>query len=266
MVDSANASGLDVQLDQYPYTASFTKLTILIPAWAMEGGQQEFLERVNDPEILEQIKSGILDNILFDRGAGDIKNVQFSKVSWMPEMENKTLADWAISKGLEPTPEVGADLVIEAQVKGGASMIYHAMDEGDVIRIMKHPKTMIASDGELSVPGEGYPHPRPYGTFPRVLGRYVRDKKVLTLEEAISKMTYLPAQRLGLEHRVELKEGNVADVVIFDPKTVKDRSTFSDPHQYPDGINYVIVNGVISIDNGKTTHHYNGKVLRRQNN
>ena len=140
-------------------------------------------------------------------------------------------------------------------------MIYHAMDDGDVDRIMKHPKTMIASDGRLSQPGVDHPHPRAYGTFPRVLGHYVRERKVLTLTEAIHKMTALPALRLGLKDRGTLAKNNYADIVIFNPATVKDKSTFEEPHQYPEGIFYVIVNGVITVDNGKFTTNRGGNVL-----
>ena len=263
LVDSANQAGLDIQVDQYPYTASFTSISILIPAWARAGGQAKFKERMQDPKTKQKIWEETLFNILNDRGAGDIKNIQFSRVKWKPELENKRLSDWAIERGLEPTPEVGADLVLEAQLNGGASMIFHAMDEQDVRRIMKHPKTMIASDGRLSVLGEGFPHPRAYGTFPRVLGHYVREAAVLSLEEAIHKMTYLPALRMGLSDRGEIAVGKKADLVLLDPQKVIDKAEFSNPHQYPEGIPYVLVNGVLSIDDGKETGNYGGHVLRR---
>ena len=122
---------------------------------------------------------------------------------------------------------------------------------------------MIASDGRLTRPGEGHPHPRWYGTFPRVLGHYVREKGVLTLEEAVSKMTSMPATRLGLEDRGRIAEGGIADIVVFDPETVIDRSTFQDPHQYPDGIEYVVVNGVVTVDGGEFRDVRPGRVLRR---
>lgn len=264
MVDSANNAGLDIQIDQYPYTASYTSLSILIPSWAMAGGNEEFKKRVKDPAQRKKIKEEILYNILNDRGAGDIRNIQLSRVSWMKEIETKTLADWAILKGIDPNPQNGADLVIEAQENGGAGVIFHAMNEEDVKNIMKHPKTMIASDGALSEMGKGNPHPRAYGTFPRVLGKYVREEKVLTLEEAIKKMTSLPAQRMGITDRGVIAEGNIADIVIFDPNTVMDRSTFAEPHQYPTGISHVIVNGIVSIADGKSTEEYAGQVLRRK--
>jgi dihydroorotase/N-acyl-D-amino-acid deacylase len=132
-----------------------------------------------------------------------------------------------------------------------------------VQRIMRHPMTMIASDGALSRPGMGVPHPRSYGTFPRVLGVYVREKQILPLEEAVRKMTSLPARRLGLKDRGTIAEGNVADITIFDPKTVNEQGTWTNPHQYPVGIPFVIVNGIAVVDSGKFTERRPGKVLRR---
>ena len=263
MVDSARAAGIDVMIDQYPYTATYTGITVLIPAWAMAGGTAEFEARLRDPVVRDSILAGIVFNILNDRGGGDLRRVQLARVPWEPELEGKTLYDWALQRGLPTTPETGATLVIEAVRRGGASAIYHVLDEADVERIMRHPQTMIASDGRLTRPGEGHPHPRWYGTFPRVLGRYVRERGVLTLEEAIYKMTGQPAARLGLRDRGRIEEGLWADVVVFDPETVVDRSTFEHPHQYPDGIETVIVNGVVVVEDGQYTGVRAGKVLRR---
>ena len=142
-------------------------------------------------------------------------------------------------------------------------MIYHVLDEEDVQRIMRHPRAMIGSDGRLSRPGETSPHPRAYGTFPRVLGRYSRDLKLFPLETAVYKMTGQSAARLGLRDRGILRAGNFADVVDFDPATVADRSTFERPHQYPAGIQYVFVNGVPAVDDGKFTDARSGRVLKR---
>jgi N-acyl-D-amino-acid deacylase len=150
--------------------------------------------------------------------------------------------------------------------RGGARSIFHALHEDDVERIMRHPWTAIASDGRLVRPGDGHPHPRWYGTFPRVLGHYVRDRGVLTLEDAVRKMTSLPAWRMGLEERGRIADGLVADLVIFDPATVIDRSTFEDPHHYPEGIPYVIVNGVVTVDDGDFLDLRPGRVLRRGEN
>jgi N-acyl-D-amino-acid deacylase len=181
----------------------------------------------------------------------------------MRALEGKTLADGARQRGLEPTPEVGAELVIEAVRRGGVSAIYHVLDDGDVDRIMRHPLTMIASDGRLTQPGEGHPHPRWYGTFPRVLGHYVRERRLLTLEQAVAKMTGMPAARLGLRDRGRVAEGLVADLVVFDPGTVADRATFAEPHQYPVGIQAVVVNGVLAVDGARPLGARAGRVLRR---
>ncbi|MDP6903431.1 MAG: amidohydrolase family protein [Verrucomicrobiota bacterium] len=263
MVNAARKQGIDVMMDQYPYTATYTGITVLVPAWAREGGTSRFLKRLKDPTLRAKIKKEIVFNIVNDRGGGDLRRVQFGLVKWDRKLEGKTLHDWAIMKGLEPIPENGAELVMEAIQKGGASCIYHVLDEKDVERIMKHPLTMIGSDGRLTEPGSGHPHPRWYGAFPRVLGHYVREKGVLTLEEAIRKMTSLPAMRVGLKQRGQIKPGHYADLVIFDPKKIIDKATFTDPHQYPEGIHYVFINGIAAIAKGKFLNQRTGEVLRR---
>ncbi|MCB0633121.1 MAG: D-aminoacylase [Saprospiraceae bacterium] len=264
MVDSARAAGLDVMVDQYPYTASHTSISILIPSWALEGHPiTEFTKRCEDPVLRDSIRQGIMYNLVNDRGGGDLRRVQFSRFNWKPELEGKTLYDWAVSEDLEPNIKNGADLVIEAQLHRGANCIFHAMDEGDVKRIMQYPFSMVASDGRLSTPGQGHPHPRAYGTFPRVLGHYAREEGVITMEEAVRKMTSLPAQRLGLTDRGLIKEGNYADITIFNPETVKDEATFEDPHRYPRGIEYVIINGKLAVDGGVFQNVLEGRVLRR---
>jgi N-acyl-D-amino-acid deacylase len=263
MVDSARRAGIDVMMDVYPYTATSTGLAVLIPTWAFDGGDTAFTRRLADPALRDSIKRGIVFNILNDRGGGDLSRVQFSSVRWQPELNGKTLADWARQRGLEPTPENGAELVIEGQQKGGGSMIYHVLDEADVQRIMRHPQAMIGSDGRLSRPGETSPHPRAYGTFPRVLGRYARDLKLFPLEIAIYKMTGQSAARLKLRDRGVLRAGYFADVVIFDPATIADKSTFEQPHQYPVGIDFVFVNGVAAVDTGTFMDARSGRVLKR---
>ncbi len=263
MVDSARAAGTDAMIDQYPYTATYTSISVLVPAWAMAGGDSAFLARLDEPALQDSIMRGIVYNIINDRGGNDLSRVQLARVEWDPSLEGGTLRDWAAREGLPPTPETGARLVIEAMRRGGASAIYHALDEADVERIMRHPMTMIASDGRLTRPGEGHPHPRWYGTFPRVLAHYVRERGVLTLEEAVRKMTSLPARRLGLDDRGVLREGAFADLVAFDPDRVADRATFEDPHQYPEGIPWVIVNGVVAVEDGRYLDLRPGRVLRR---
>ncbi len=264
MVDSARMLGTDVMIDQYPYTASHSGITILIPAWAMEGGTEALLARMEDTVLADSILSGIEFNIKYDRGGNDLRRVQFSRVSWDQSLEGKTLYDWAVRDGLDPTPANGAKLVVESVRRGGANGIYHAMDEADVEAIMSHPQTMIASDGRLVALGDGHPHPRWYGTFPRVLGLYSRERGVLELEEAVSKMTLMPAKRIGLEKRGLVKSGWFADLVVFDSKTIIDQATFQDPHQYPVGIEWVLVNGKMALENGVYKDLRSGEVLRKK--
>ena len=263
MVDEARRRGIDVQIDQYPYTASSTALLVLIPPWALANGDTAFERRVADPVLRDSIERGIVDLVLNDRGGGDLKRVQFATVPWMHELEGKTLFDWAVMRGMDTAPEKAAPLVIDGQLKGGASMIFHVIDEADVQRIMQHPQTMIASDGRLSRPGDGKPHPRSYGTFPRVLGHYTRDLGLLTLEQAVHKMTGMPARRLRLTNRGVLQEGAYADVVVFDPRVVADQGTYQDPHRYPIGIEQVLVNGVAVVEHGQFTDRRPGRALRR---
>ena len=264
MVDSARALGLDIMMDQYPYAASHTGISVLIPSWALEGGR--FEERIKIPVLRDSIKKGIIFNILNDRGGSDLRRIQFSRVNWDQSLEGKTLYDWIKREGLDPTVENGADFVIQAQSNGGTGTIYHAMDEGDVENIMKHPMTMIGSDGRLSQPGEGHPHPRAYGTFPRVLGYYVRERKVLNLETAIHKMTGMPSKRLGLIDRGIIKEGNFADLVIFNPEKIIDKSTFIEPHQYPEGISHVLINGEFVVKDGDFLRTSAGRLIRKPAN
>lgn len=265
MVDEARAAGLDVMIDQYPYTASSTGLAVLIPPWALAGGTAELRKRVADPALRDSIERGIVEYLKTDRGGGDTRRVQFSSFSWDRSLEGKTLHDWAERRGVGPSLEAAAKLVIEGELKGGASMVYHVIDEGDVRRIMAHPQTMIASDGRLSRPGEGVPHPRAYGTFPRVLGVYVRQEHVLSLEQAVHKMTGMPAARMGLTgQRGCLAVGCYADITVFDAAKVGSPATFTEPHQYAVGIPFVFVNGVAMVDGGTFSNAKAGRVLRRK--
>ncbi|HEY8130930.1 MAG TPA: amidohydrolase family protein, partial [Thermoanaerobaculia bacterium] len=202
LVDEARARGVDVTMDQYPYTASSTSLAAaLLPAWAQEGGREQMLSRLRDPATRARIREVVVDRIEHERGGGDPKNIQFASTSFDPSLTGKTLADATRARGLEPTVANAADTALALLEEGSVSGIFHAMAEEDVERILRHPATMIASDGEVPVFGKSAPHPRSYGTFVRVLGRYVREKKLLTLEEAVRKMTSLPAARVGLRDR-----------------------------------------------------------------
>jgi dihydroorotase/N-acyl-D-amino-acid deacylase len=261
LVDEARRRGVDATIDQYPYTASSTGTGALFPQWAMAGGAKSLAERLASPDSRAKIKAEIVNRILNDRGAGDPKNVVLASCGFDKSLAGKSLADLARARNQEPTPEIAAEIAIEIQLKGGCSAIYHAIDETDVERIMRHPQTMIASDGGIPVFGIDVPHPRSYGTFARVLGRYVRERGVLTLEDAIRKMTSLPANRMGLGDRGLIRPGMTADLVLFDPATITDRATFLEPHQYATGVSHVWVNGTAVLADGKMTGKLPGRVL-----
>ena len=235
LVDAARARGIDITIDQYPYTASQTAITALVPQWAQAGGTDELVARLEDPETRRRIREEIVYRIEHDRGGGDPKNVVIGLCEWDRSLEGKSLAEILSDRAIEVTLANAAELVMELVERGGARAIYHAMDEADVERIMQHPVTAIGSDGGVSVFGQSMPYPREYGTFARVLGRYVRERGVLTLEEAVRKMSGATARRLGLQDRGLLREGLFADIAVFDPVRVRDRATFSEPHQYAEG-------------------------------
>ncbi|MXY24738.1 MAG: D-aminoacylase [Acidobacteria bacterium] len=261
LVDAARARGVDITIDQYPYTASQTGITAIVPQWAQAGGTEELIERLRDPETRRRIREEIVYRIEHDRGGGDPANIVIGLCEWDRSLEGKSLADILDERGIEVTTANAADLAMEIIESGGARAIYHAMDERDVERIMQHPATAIGSDGGISVFGASVPHPREYGTFARVLGRYVRERGVLTIEEAIRKMSGATAHRLGLQDRGLLREGFFADIAVFDPDRVIDRATFPEPHQYSEGFVYVLVNGVLVVEGGKHTGARPGRVL-----
>jgi N-acyl-D-amino-acid deacylase len=262
LVDAARARGVDVTIDQYPYTASSTSVAAaLIPAWVLEGGRGATLARLKDSGTREKAKGGIAAMIRDERGGGDPKNVQFANCGFDPSLAGKTLADLTIKRGMTPTIRNAAEVTMWIVEQGGCQGIFHAMSERDLVRILRHPVTMIASDGEVPVFGRANPHPRSYGTFARVLGVYVREKKVLALEDAVRKMSAAPAARLGLSDRGVLRPGMKADLAIFDAATVRDRATYEKPHQYAEGFSHVIVNGQVVVENGEMTAARPGRVL-----
>ena len=266
MVDAARARGIDVTIDQYPYTASSTSLSILFPAWSLEGDREDQLVRLRDPELRSRIKQAILDNLEKDRGGGDPKNVVISRCAWNPSLNGKSLADILHDENRPVTLLEAAELAIELQEQGGFGGIFHAMAEEDVQRILQHPYTMVASDGGIVAPGEGVPHPRNYGTFARVLGHYARDMGIISISEAIRKMTSLPAQRIGLSDRGILAEGMSADVVVLDLADVRETAKFGDPHHYATGTRHVFVNGVAVMLDGQMTGARPGLALRHSSN
>lgn len=262
LVDEARARGIDVTIDQYPYTASQTSITALVPQWAQEGGSARLLERIRSPETRLAIRNEVVDRILYDRGGGDPRNVFISANSWDPTMPGKNLAQLAEEAGMAPTPENAAEVVFSIIEGGGASAVYHAIGSDDVDRIMRHPATAIGSDGAVSVFGEGAPHPRQYGTFARVLGHYVRERQVLGLEEAVRKMSGQTARRLGIHDRGLITTGYFADIAVFDAEEIIDKATFEDPHQYAEGMKFVLVNGEVVVANGRHTGRRPGRIIR----
>lgn len=262
LVDEARARGVDVTIDQYPYTASSTSIAAaLIPAWVLEGGREATLARLKESGPREKAKAGIVAMIRDERGGGDPKNVQFASCGFDPALAGKTLADLTVARGKPPTIRNAAEVTMWIVEQGGCQGIFHAMSERDLVRILRHPATMIGSDGSVPAFGEANPHPRSYGTFARVLGRYVREQKVLTLEDAIRKMSAFPAARLGFTDRGILRPGLKADIAIFDAATVRDTATFDKPHQYAEGFSHVIVNGQVVFEKGQMTDARPGRVL-----
>jgi len=262
LIDAANARGVDVSSDQYPYAASSTGISVLFPAWSLAGTREQQLARFADAEIRARIKQGIVYNLVHDRGGNDPSRVAIANCDWDTSLNGKDFAEILAERGQEISMEAAADLALEIQENGGCSGVFHAMSEEDVARIMQHPRTMIASDGGIHVAGEGVPHPRNYGSFARVLARYVRDMEVITAGEAIYKMSKMPADRIGLKNRGRIEVGAFADIAVLDLDTVRDHATFKDPHQYATGVQHVLVNGVIVLYAGEMTGKRPGRSLR----
>ena len=261
LIDDARARGVDATIDQYPYTASSTGVQALLPSWALEGGGEKMRERLADRETRARIQAKVIENIKVDRGGGDPKNVQIARCGFDSSLAGKNLAEITRAAGREVSVETAADTALELVEKGGCTAIFHAIAEEDLGRILEHPATMIASDGEVTTFGKDSPHPRSYGTFVRVLGRYARELKRITLEEAVRKMSALPAARIGLVDRGLLRPGMKADLTVFDPEHVADKATFEQPHQYAVGVELVVVNGEVVFENGAMTAARPGRVL-----
>ena len=262
MVDEARARGVDATIDQYPYTASATSIgAALLPQWANEGGRESTLKRLKDPATRAKIKAETVRIIRDERGGGDPKNVQVSNCQFDPSLAGKNLAQITQGRGAAVSIENAAETALWIVEQGGCGGIFHAIGEEDLQRILVHPATMIGSDGEIPIFGRASPHPRSYGTFARVLGLYVRDKKLLSLETAVQKMSAFPAQRLGLSDRGVLRAGLKADIVIFDPATIRDLATFEKPHAYAEGVMTVIINGQVAFEGGKMTAARPGRIL-----
>ncbi|MDI6707056.1 MAG: D-aminoacylase [Bacillota bacterium] len=269
LIDEAYGRGVDVGFDLYPYTAFGSGLMDLLPPWTRELGSGRMVDIINDAvlkeRILRDMKSGLpgwenpMEGMSWDR-------VRIASVASDKNKKYEGLNLMQISEEIGCTP-ADAVLRLVADERGAVKMVFFGMREEDIITVMKHPRTMFCTDGRAVAPygrtGKGKPHPRYYGTYPRILGHYVRDLRVIPIEEAVKKMTLLPAEKMNLKRRGQLKKGNFADIVVFDENTVMDRATFDEPHSFPQGIMYVLVNGQAVVWKGEHTGRLPGKILRK---
>jgi N-acyl-D-aspartate/D-glutamate deacylase len=274
-IDKARAAGVDVTLDQYPYGAGSGGMSLYVPQASLSGGLDAFRKRIADPKqkarIVEAVEELLIRKIYeADQRISDkthtaiaLQRIQVARAKHDSNLEGKNLTQILQSRGKDVTLRTGAELLVEL-ISHGTGGINHTLDDrpgGDVDRVMLHPLTCIASDGSVFPFGSGHPHPRSYGCYPRVLGHYVRNRKLLSLEQAIQKMTLLPANRLRWRDRGRIEPGKVADVVVFNPRTVTDKATFIVPHRHSVGIEHVIVHGRFVLKSGKMTEKLPGRPL-----
>jgi len=260
MIEAARKQGIEVTIDQYPYTASSTSISTLIPEEILADGQDSINARLQRPEIRKYVTEAMLKSLKKRK----LKHFSYAVVASYPpdtSFNGKSIEQINRMMGRKHKAKYETQTVMDLMMKGGASAVFHGMSEEDIKRIMKYPFNMFASDATIRVLGNGVPHPRGYGTNARVLAKYVRDEKVISLEEAIRRMTSLPAQKFLLKDRGLLREGFAADIVIFDENEVQDVSTYEKPHAYSKGFKYVIVNGVLTVENEKHTGVRAGKAL-----
>jgi N-acyl-D-amino-acid deacylase len=259
--ETARATGLDVTHDQYAYTASSTTMRQLIPDDAFDGGKTNFLQLVNDPTSKAKLVARMKEKIRA-RGREDYAYAVIASYRHDPTLNGLNIVEAARKTHGADTLNDQIEMILDLEKNGSASGVFHGMSETDLQKFMQHPNTMIACDSGLREFGKGVPHPRGYGNNARVLGRYVRELKVLRLEDAIRKMTSLPANTFRLKDRGLLKEGFWADIVVFDPERVTDPAAFNDPHHYATGIPYVMVNGVAVVANSEHTGARPGQGLK----
>jgi N-acyl-D-amino-acid deacylase len=258
LIERARGAGVDVTADQYPYTASSTGLAVTIPNWVHEGGTAKMCERLRDPAVRARIRNEEVETgRAFDR-------IVIARARHHPDWAGKSVQQLADEAGKDPL-EWSCDALIEHD--GAVDIVHHSMSEDDVRYVMAKDWVCIGSDSRANAPygplSFGKPHPRSYGTFPRVLGRYARDETVLSLEDAVRKMTSLTASRPRVHDRGVVRQGAWADLVVFDPGQVIDAATYDDPHRYPIGIEYVIVNGGVALESGETARERHGRFLRQ---
>jgi N-acyl-D-amino-acid deacylase len=262
LIDAARAKGIDVQADQYAYTAASSTLGIRFPSWALEGGQERLAERLDDPVTWAKIKDE-MRALLAERGLSDLSFAVVASHRADPTLNGLSMKQVAARLKQSESADAQFEAARDMLRAGGASMVYHFMSDDDVERIMRHPFVGFASDSPVLTPGSGVPHPRGYGNNARVLGEYVRRRRVISLEEAVRKMTSLPASHFRFRDRGLLRKGYAADVVIFDPSVVADTATFEQPHGFAAGFSHVLVNGVPVLRGGVHTGAKPGVPLAR---
>jgi len=260
-IDAACGRGVEVRADQYAYTAAASSLSIRFPDWVLEGGPEKIKERLDDAATWMKIREE-MKGLLGARGFEDLSFAVVSSYPPDPSLQGLSMKDVAVRLKGNGSADAQFEAARDMLRAGGAAMVYHLMSEEDVATIMKHPQVAVASDGALPIFGKDASHPRAYGNNARVLGLYVRERKAIGLEEAIRKMTSLPAEHFRLAGRGRIREGYAADLVLFDPSKVGDAATFEKPHAYAAGFRYILVNGVPVIDGGNTTGAKAGQVLR----
>ena len=266
LVDSARKAGIDITVDVYPYTAANTYSYILFPTWALEGGTAELARRLKDPKNRKRIEAEMKEIILNDETGEDLWRIQFNSIPSDTVFNGKTLQDYVAAKGYTNNLDGGIQAIIDLELKGGFLAIYHEMDEQDVINILKYPYSMIETDGDLvKAGGNIFPHPRSYGSFPRVIARYVRELKVLSLEQAIKKMTSMPANQIRQVKRGRIAEDAFADLIIFDENKITDKATYVHSRQFSEGIEQMLINGVFVIKNSGITGMTPGQWIKRNN-
>jgi N-acyl-D-amino-acid deacylase len=262
MVDEAIARGVDVSIDQYPYTASSTNLQILFPGWALDGGREALLARMADPAQRSRLRDDIVYNIEVDRGGNDPANVVLAGCPHDASLNGLNLSDVLRLQGVETTKNNAAELLIELVAAGNCSAVFHAMAEEDVHNIMRHPRTMIASDGGIEGPSDRAVHPRNYGSFARLIGHYGRDLGILPVHTAIHKVSGMPADRLNMPNRGRLQAGTIADIAVLNIAEVKELTSFADPHQYAEGAVHVFVAGEAVLRDKVMTGARPGVIVR----
>lgn len=262
MVDAAIERGVDVSIDQYPYTASATSLTILFPGWSLDGGRNALLARMEDSVQRQQLKAEIMHNIEVDRGGNDPANVVIATCPHDGTLNGRNLSEILRMQERTVNKENAAELLMELVAAGNCGAVFHAINEEDVRNIMRHPRTMVSSDGGVMGPTERMPHPRNYGTFARAIGHYARDEGVIPLHTAIYKVSKLPAERISLSDRGRLEVGAVADIAVLNLNEVIDTATFDNPHQYAKGAYHVFVGGEAVLLNKEMTDARPGVILR----